>query len=120
VTVAAPAHPRDRRTVRGSWFVPDESPGELGEREVWIDEAALDMYARGDAEPAVTVRPGPDESLVGASVRFGSYPGLDAPVVYTVICRRWSQANDGRPCYVLAFPDLPSAARERPDGRACT
>lgn len=88
-----------------SWFVPDESPGELGEREVWIDGAALDMYARGDAEPAVTVRPGREPGLIGASVRFGDYPGLAAPVVYTVISRRWSQANVGRPYYVLAWPD---------------
>lgn len=95
--------------MHDAWFVPDESPGDLGEREVWIDGAALDMYARGDAEPAVTVRPGAEPGLIGASVRFGAYPGLDAPVVYTVICRRWSQANVGRPYYVLAYPDLPSA-----------
>jgi hypothetical protein len=88
-----------------AWFVPDESPGALGEREVWIDEAALDMYARGDAEPAVTVRPGEYPGLIGAVVRFGEYPGLDAPVVYRILCRRWSQANDGRPYYVLAWPD---------------
>lgn len=67
------------------------------------------MYARGGAEPAVTVRSGSVPGLVGAVVRFGEFPGLRAPVVYRIISRRWSQANDGRPYYVLAWPDLPLA-----------
>lgn len=89
----------------GTWWIPDESPGGLGGEEVWIDESALDMYGRGDARPAVTVRrlsadPG---SWLGASIRFAEYPGLDGPAVYVVMTRRCGpgQVNLGRPYYVL-------------------
>ena len=92
------------------WWIPDESPGGLGDPEIWIDEAALDMYARGDAEPAVTVTPpaGRDPritSRAGAVIRFNQYPGMPAPVVYVIAVRRWSRANGGRPYYVCKWPD---------------
>lgn len=97
-------HYWSRMGAHGEWWIADESPGGLGDRELWMDEAALDMYARGDAEPAVTVRD-PEAGLIGAVIRFSQYPGLRVPVVYKIISRRWSQANDGRPYYVLAWPD---------------
>lgn len=106
--------------LRGEWWVADESPGGLGSREIWVDEAAIDMIARGDAKPAITLSAGPHDArepwpdmLIGARVRVNQHPGLSVPVVYKIMCRRWSQANGGRPYYVLAWPDLPSAARER-------
>lgn len=93
------------------WWVADESPGGLGGPEVWADEAALDMYGRGDAAPAVTVAGGRDYDdpsgnwWAGAVIRFNQHPGITVPVVYVVSCRRWSQANSGRPYYVLKRPD---------------
>lgn len=96
------------------WWVADESPGGLGEREVWVDESALDMIARGDAAPVTVLRQEAGMAdWIGATVRFREQPGVSTPVVYRIICRRWSQANGGRPYYVLAWPDLPSVARER-------
>lgn len=100
-----------RRTAHGGpWWVPDESPGGLGDAEIWIDEAAMDMYGRGDAVPAVTVtRTGqeaaPEGSWLGAVIRFTRHPGLAAPAVYKIHSRRWSQANNGRPYYVARWPD---------------
>lgn len=101
----------DRQGRHGPWWIADESPGGLGSAEIWADESALDMYARGDAEPAVTVTGGRhyDDPAgnwwAGAVIRFNVYPGLAHPVVYKIISRRWSQANGGRPYYVLAWPD---------------
>lgn len=87
----------------GGWPLADGSPGGFGDREIWIDEAALDMIARGDFRPAIVLRPGDDQTLIGAGVRVDRHP---VPVTYTIISRRWSQANAGRPYYVLAWPGL--------------
>jgi hypothetical protein len=101
-------HHRNRQGRHGAWWIPDEAPGGLGSPELWMDEAALDMYRRGDAEPAVIVRHNSAVSmigLVGAVVRFETYPGLEVPVVYTVVSRQTSRANLGRPYYVLKLPE---------------
>jgi hypothetical protein len=106
-----PDVPWKRETPHGGpWWIADESPGGLGDPEVWLDEAAVDMYGRGDAEPAVTVtRPGQGEAVpgswLGAVIRFTRHPGLAAPVVYAIRSRRWSRANNGRPFYVASWPD---------------
>jgi hypothetical protein len=99
-----------RAARHGHWWIADESPGGLGDPEIWFDEAALDMYGRGDAAPAVTVtREGQGEaapgSWLGAVIRFTRHPGLAAPAVYEICSRRWSRANDGRPYYVAKWPD---------------
>jgi hypothetical protein len=98
-------HYWSRMSRHGKWWIADESPGGLGEREIWVDESALDMIARGDAAPVTTLRPGDGTGRIGAIVRFGPQPGLGTAVVYTILSRRWSLANDGRPYYVLAWPD---------------
>jgi hypothetical protein len=94
--------------LHGEWWVASESPGGLGEREIWVDESAIDMIARGGAAPAIVLcRPvgaGPLD-LIGAVIRVNQHPALSVPVVYKILCRRWSQANAGRPYYVLAWPD---------------
>jgi len=103
----------NRQGRYGVWWIPDEAPGPVGGPELWIDEAALAYYARGDATPAVTVIPGPGGGRwIGASIRFaaGYDPGgrkiLDAPVVYRVVSRRWDAGvNGGRPYYVCTWPD---------------
>jgi hypothetical protein len=103
-------HYWNRMGLHGEWWVADESPGGLGGREVWVDESAIDMIARGDCDPAIVLRQADGTAPVnwiGAIVRVNRHPGLDVPVVYKIHCRRWSQANDGRPYYVLAWPDLP-------------
>jgi hypothetical protein len=90
------------------WWIPDEAPGALGGPELWIDEAALDMYGRGDAAPAVTVTRAPGQpctTWIGAVIRFSWHPGLAGPAVYQVISRRWSCENGGRPYYVARWPD---------------
>jgi hypothetical protein len=97
------------RPRHGAWWIPDESPGGLGEEEVWIDESAMDMYGRGDAEPAVSVRPASEGAgtWLGASIRFSRHPGLAEPVIYAVALRRCGPGlvNLGRPYYVLRRPD---------------
>lgn len=113
VTAAEPGtRGRHRESGYGLWWILDESPGGLGDREVWMDASALDVYGRGDAEPVVTVTGGrlyddPSGSwLVGAVIRFSRHgdQGGD-PIVYKILSRRWSHANAGRPYYVLERPD---------------
>ena len=110
-TVSGADHYRDRAGRHGPWWIADESPGGLGAPEIWIDEAAVDMYGRGDAEPAVTVTGGRHYGArdgnwwLGAVIRFPRHPGLAAPAVYKILSRRWSQANNGRPYYVARWPD---------------
>lgn len=102
--------------LRGEWWIADESPGGLGEREIWVDDSAIDMIGRGDCDPAIVLRQTDGAApmdWIGAVVWVNQHPALNVPVVYKIHCRRWSQANDGRPYYVLAWPDLPSAVRER-------
>lgn len=89
----------------GEWWVADESPGGLGDREIWVDESAIDMIARGDAAPAIVLCQPDGADLIGAVIRVNQHPALNVPVVYKILCRRWSHANVGRPYYVLAWPD---------------
>lgn len=113
MTVAAPLLPGqdlDQVTVGvRPWWIPDESPGGLGDPEIWVDGDMLDMYARGHAEPAVSVRPERGArmlGLFGALVRFERHGAdLESPAVYKILGRRWSLANGGRPYYVLKWPD---------------
>lgn len=106
----------DRRDEAGRpWpgWIPEEAPGGLGHPVLWIDEAALDLYGRGDAEPAVTVRHSRDIGVVGwnavtwigALIRFERYPGLEGPAIYRVVTRSHSSANRWRPYYVAIWPD---------------
>lgn len=107
--------PWQRKTLHVSdpawpWWIPDEAPGGLGSPELWMDEAALDMYGQGDAAPAVTVRPEPGRqqaavSWIGAIVLFSTHPGPEYPVLYVVESRQTSPANASRPYYVLKRPD---------------
>lgn len=101
-------HYWNRMGLHGEWWVADESPGGLGDHEVWVDESAIDMIGRGDSAPAIVLSQaagaGPAD-WIGATVWVNRHPALDVPVVYKILCRRWSQANAGRPYYVLAWPD---------------
>jgi hypothetical protein len=114
VTTAAASpvsgHPWDRVTAAGRpWWIPGESPGGLGDPEIWADEAVIDMYARGDAAPAVTVSFPADRtgvSLLRAVVLFERPSGdTGAPVAYRIDCRRWGTVNDSYPYYVLRWTD---------------
>ena len=97
-----PGLPWRRRPARwGIWWIPDEAPGGLGSPELWMDEAALEGYLRGDAAPAVTAARVHARSLVDALVRFDFVPALAGPAVYIVDIRRTSTANLNRPYYVL-------------------
>lgn len=83
------------------WFVLPESPGGLGDPEVWIDEAALEHVLR-------VMYSGP--AYIGATVRVGrKQAGRDDPrgVTYVVAVRRTGPGavNLGRPYYVLQWPD---------------
>jgi hypothetical protein len=104
-------HWQDREGRHDVWWIADESPGGLGDPEIWIDESAMDMYGRGDADPAVVVTGGVKGRTVtgiwwvGAVIRYNRHPGLDAPVVYEIVSRRWSRDNGGRPYYVARWPD---------------
>lgn len=93
---------------REPWWIPDESPGGLGDPEVWIDAHALDHY--GGMHPPLVAHVlagnggGP---WIGRQLRFGNYPGADAAeTVYLVVARRHSTGNDGRPYYVVKLPGL--------------
>jgi hypothetical protein len=102
----APAHLWDRQGACGPWWIPDGSPGKLGDPEIWMDESALDSYARGDAAPAVTVTGSRSRAWHGgAIIRFDVYPGLGTSCVYRVVSRRFGPGNLNRPYYVLRWPD---------------
>lgn len=104
----SPVHHWDRQGAHGLWWIPDESPGKLGDPEIWVDESAMDMYARGDAAPAVTVTGSRDSNWHGgAIIRFSSTPGFGGagPFVYQVVSRRFGPGNLNRPYYVLRWPD---------------
>lgn len=106
-----PVHHWDRQGAHGPWWIPDESPGKLGDPEIWVDESALDMYGRGDASPAVTVTGGRDYSdgtgnwWCGAVIRFSAYPGLGESCAYAIGSRRYGPENLNRPYYVLKWLD---------------
>lgn len=121
VTALAPAlsggdHYRSSMGRHGEWRVARESPGVLGEREIWVDESAIDMIARGGFDPEIVLCQADGAApmnWIGAVVRVNHHPALSVPVVYKIHCRRWSQANAGRPYYVLAWPDLPFSSERR-------
>lgn len=84
------------------WFILRESPGEVGDPEIWIDEAALDNYAlAGTADEIPDVKPG--TSWVGTTLRLKQ--GLNQPAVYQLGSRRYSSHNGGQPYYVARRPD---------------
>lgn len=73
-------------------LVADGSPGGIGSPETWLDADRLECLAWGY----------PGHTLVNCAIAFRCN---ETPVTYTVISRRWSLANGGRPYYVLAWPD---------------
>jgi hypothetical protein len=85
------------------WLAQD-SPGRPGDRELWIDADAMDYG--GGMEPSIVehvLRSGGGGPWIGQPVRF---PGGTCPeTVYLVVSRRTSQANLGRPYYVLKCRD---------------
>ena len=102
---------------RGAWWIPAESPGGIGDPEIWIDAVALDNYG-GMHPPLVrfVLAGNGGGPWIGQLLRFGKVPGNRPPqlvldrdyadsVVYMVVARRWDQAhNDGRPYYVARVP----------------
>lgn len=101
---------------RGPWWIPDESPGGIGDPEVWIDAMALDEYGGRDAWLARTVLAGNGGGpWIGSMLRFSQVPRGQiarevrdpaAPgVVYMIASRRWERdVNHGRPYYVARIP----------------
>lgn len=102
-------HTWDRHGRHGHWWILDDSPSGLDGPEIWIDEAAVDMYGRGDAAPAVTVTGGGEAAYggpwLGATLRFNTFPGLPGPAVYQLVSRRHDRRNLGRPYYIARWPD---------------
>lgn len=81
------------------WFVLPESPGGLGDPQVWVDEAMLEHLACGASR---------DGGLLGARVCIGHrWTGRDDAVCYVAVLRRTGPGtvNLGRPYYVLQWPD---------------
>jgi hypothetical protein len=91
--------PPARAARWGFWWIPGEAPGGIGSPELWMDCAALDGYGRGYATVPVTVSRAHPGTWIDAIVRFSSGDG--APCAYIVEKRRTSQANLGRPFYVM-------------------
>jgi hypothetical protein len=87
---------------RGAWWILAESPGGIGDAEVWVDATALDFY--GAREPEViqaTLAGNGGGPWIGALLRFGNYPGAAGDITYMVVARRWDKdANRGQPYYV--------------------
>lgn len=84
------------------WFILSDSPGEVGDPEIWIDEAALDNYAlAGTAADIPAIKPG--TSWVGTTLRLEH--GLNRFAVYQLGSRRYSSHNHGQPYYVARRPD---------------
>ena len=73
------------------WLLASGSPGEIGDPEVWVDEAAFRSVAPRYGRDVV--------GMTDAVVRFPGATGT-APV-YKIISRRWSAFNLGRPYFVL-------------------
>jgi hypothetical protein len=98
-------------------WIPDESPGGIGDPEVWIDAQALDEQSGKDPRMIAGVLAGNGGGpWIGALLRFGKVPHRRPPqqvfdkdypdsVIYMVVARRFSQANAGRPYYVARVPD---------------
>ena len=87
---------------REPWWIPSESPGGVGDPEVWIDAATLDSYGGKNPSLVAHVLSGNGGGpWIGAQLRFGNYPGAGgADLVYMVVARRFSTANGGHPYYV--------------------
>ena len=96
---------------REPWWIPDESPGGIGDPEVWIDAATLDEYGGKSPELIRSVLAGNGGGpWIGSMLRFGKVPHGSAPrqvpdAVYMIVARRFSAANHGRPYYVARVPD---------------
>jgi hypothetical protein len=103
---------------RGAWWIPDESPGGIGDEEVWIDAVALDQYGGKHPHLVASVLAGNGGGpWIGALLRFGKVPhdhrpqqvpdtGYADSIIYMVVARRWDQdANRGQPYYVARVPD---------------
>lgn len=102
---------------REPWWIPDESPGGIGDPEVWIDAATLDEYGGKSPELIRSVLAGNGGGpWIGSVLRFGKIPHAHLPagvldrgypdsVIYMIVARRFSAANHGRPYYVARVPD---------------
>jgi hypothetical protein len=87
-------------------WLADDSPGKMGDPEIWLDEGAVDSYIHYGHDPDTTASNiTPSGNYVGTVIHFNEYPGLTVPAVYVLTTRRWSQANGGRPYYVARWPD---------------
>ena len=78
------------------WWITIDSPGQIGDPEIWIDESRLNAYA---------ARENPSGLWIGATIRFEERPGLECPAVYQISSRRHSLHNHGQPYYVARWPD---------------
>lgn len=86
------------------WFILSDSPGEVGDPEIWIDEATLERYVYADDPAAVTAdRAG--NSLIGATITFSEISGPAPHAVYQIRSRRYGPHNGGQPYYVARWPD---------------
>lgn len=65
-----------------------ESPGKVGDPEIWIGEAAA-----------------PENGWIGATLSFLQDSGREPSVVYRIESRRYSTHNGGQPYYVARWPD---------------
>lgn len=102
---------------REPWWIPDESPGGIGDPEVWIDAGALDSYGGKNPQLVASVLAGNGGGpWVGALLRFGRLPDGHPPqqvfdrdypdsIIYMIVARQYSHANAGRPYYVARVPD---------------
>lgn len=88
-------------------WIPDESPGGIGEPEVWIDAQSLDHHAGLDPRIVSTVLAGNGGGpWIGRLLQFGRYPGADRDeLTYMIVARRWRNGhNRGQPYYVARIP----------------
>lgn len=85
-------------------LIPSESPGAIGDPEIWIDESVLDAYVAGRT-PAAVALDQPGGSMIGATVKFINFPNLRGRAVYQITVRRRSQHNHGQPYYIARWPD---------------
>jgi hypothetical protein len=83
------------------WYVLDESPGAVGDPEVWIDAAILDPHVRDRANPPVAVEVDDGNVMAGVTIRFST----KREPAYKIGGLRYSSHNYGRPYYVARRPD---------------
>ena len=88
---------------REPWWIPAESPGGIGDPELWIDAGTLDEY--GGKDPALirhVLAGNGGGPWIGVLLKFRKLPGSPAvDMTYMVVARRHSHANAGRPYYVV-------------------